>query len=886
MSVRLKVFLCLVGVATLLWLASAYMAINIFVDSFKGIDEKTIQRSVDRIQDIVEEKEKGVVSVSRLWASGSAFTALSTEQSSAAFLEASGMNMAAFVDMSGKVEPVHWRNAPVSQGILLTQGDAAQVAKLVGEAQSKGAPISGIMNTAYGPMMFAAIALNQTQKLDQTRVGFVAGKFLDQRFQNELREQMLRNVEFLEPTGSLMEMFKGKAGDAPIVVPTPDPNSNDVSGYCLLRDSIGEPALIIKVTEGKAAYISGSSNLRFFLGISAGLAILVVVLATILVEALVTGRIRKLTKSAKHADHNGMSDLPKRMTSGSDEIASLARVTKSMVDRLRASQLLYRAVIESQADLIIRFKLDGEITFINQAFARFVGRHQKTVVGKNLSAFFNEKNTGIDFVQTCKEVTVLPKPEALEVEYRQPKEGTDQTETHWLEWSVRLLSGEDGMEDEIQAVGHDVTFRREYAAQLETAKNAAEASKEEAIGANRAKSEFLAIMGHETRTPLTSILGFVSILERTPLNPEQKEYIELIRASGNSLLALLNDLNDYANLSNGAFDLRKATIRVTDLVKEIISTSSPEARAKNLDLESEIDLDAPDFIEADDKRLRQVLYNLVDNGIKFTNQGYVRLGVRASGDRQVQFWVKDTGVGITEEGHKRLFQPFAIGESDTRGYGGAGLGLTICRKLVEQMGGEIQIKSQPGLGSLFAFSIPIGNPVIEASAIPAPLHPVQEKAAAQRESGEELPAILVVEDNAINRKVACRMIEMLGFACESAESGGKCLEMAKAKHYDIVFMDIQMPEMDGYETVRNLRKMEALNPSKRSYIIACTAFNLPGDRERCLEAGMDNYVSKPLQSSPIREAIQTAMEHPSYRRKSGSPPSQAEKRYEAAPTAA
>lgn len=888
MSVRLKIFLCLAGVATLLWLASAYMAINIFVDGFKGIDEKSIQRSADRIQDIIEERQKAIISVCRLWASTSTSVTLSSEQSSTAFLETAGLNAVAFVDVTGKVEPVFWRNAPVSQGILLTQGDAAHAARLVGEAQTKAAPASGIMNTAYGPLLFAAYGFSQTQQVEQGRAGFLAGKFLDERFQNELREQMLRNVQFLEPTGTLLEMFKGVSGDAPIVVPPSDGSSMDVSGYCLLRDTSGEPALIIKVTEGKAAFISGNTNMRFFLGISAGLAILVVVLATLLVEALVTGRIRKLTKSAKHADHNGMTDLPKGLTNGSDEIASLARVTKSMVDRLRASQLLYRAVIESQADLIVRFKHDGEITFINQAFGRFVGRHQKTVVGKNINTFFDEKSIGIDFVETCNDASNQPKPGSVEFEYRHPKAGSEEMETRWLEWSVRALSGEDGAENEIQAVGHDVTFRREYATQLEASKNVAEAAKEEAETANRAKSEFLAIMGHETRTPLTSVLGFVSILEKTPLTDEQKEYVELIRASGNSLLSLLNDLNDYANLSKGAFDLRKSSIRVTDLVREIISTYSPEARTKGLDLESEVDLDAPEFIEADDKRLRQVLYNMVDNGIKFTNKGYVRLGVRATGDKQVQFWVKDTGVGITEEGQKRLFQPFAHVESDTsRGYGGAGLGLTICRKLVEQMGGEIAIKSQPGLGSLFTFSIPIGNPTIPEALAAAPkaAAKVQETPNAAFKDLAKTSSILVVEDNAINRKVACRMIEMLGFTCESSESGRKCLEMAAKKPYDVIFMDIQMPEMDGYETVRHLRKMEEQNPGHRTYVIACTAFNLPGDRERCLEAGMDNYVSKPLQSPAIREAIQTAMDHPAFRRQKGGA-SRPENRFEATPATA
>lgn len=842
MSVRLKVFLCLAGVAVLLWLACAFLATRIFLENFKGLDEQRISRSVDRVGDYISDREQTIATATKLWAaSGGPASAESADK----FLTTTGLNIAAVVDASGKVSNVYWSKAPTAPDSPLTQGDAANISRLISMAHADGKVVSGLLSTTYGPMIFAAIGFPEGSP--NAGSGFLCGQFLGKSYVEQINDQLLINASLLPPTEENLRALKDGGS---IVVPPPGEGASEIAGYTLLKDAFGNPATVLKVTEIRQVYIAGTNSVQFFLGITAGSGILVVIVGTLLVEALVTGRIRKLIRSARHADQNGMDDLPRKFTRGADEISSLARVTKSMVDRLRASQLLYRAVIETQADLIVRFKYDGEITFANQAISRFLGRHQKNLVGRNISEFFSQAAIGVNFLEEAKSAISQAHPKPLDLQYtKQPSAGDEPPSEapgqQWLEWNLRALKAEDGAENEIQAVGHDITMSREYAAGLEVAKEAAES-------ANKAKTEFMTIMGHETRTPLTSIMGFASILEKTPLSTEQKEYVDLIRASGHSLLTLLNDLNDYSNLDGGKVDIKLSPIRIRDLVKEVIASNSPEARAKGLELEAEIDLDAPEYIEGDAIRLRQILNNLVDNGIKFTSRGFVRLGVRGIGNDMARFTVQDTGVGISEEGLSRLFQPFSrLEPSATKGYGGAGLGLAICQRHVERLGSKIEVESAPGLGSLFRFDIKIGNPAVASSG-------GGEFTESNQPSDEGMPlvppSILIVEDNAINRKVASRMIELLGFPCETASSGRLCLEMTAQKHYDIIFMDIQMPEMDGFETVKHLRGREAVGKA-RSYVVACTAFNLPGDRERCLEAGMDSYISKPLQASAIKDAF-------------------------------
>lgn len=838
-SVRLKIFVCLAGVAALLWAATTLVATNTFLGKFDAVDAQRIQQTLSRVRDAVNEHRVQLENATKLWALADVTSEPPTAASARGLLETVNLDFVGVVDGSGRISSSYWRNVGTRSGGTIGSGDEAVLAGLV-TALAPGESRSGIVSTSFGPMLFAAQRLGSGER--DAVIGVVAGIILDEQFQQHLEASLLNDVEFMiPPTESQLALFPS-GQDA--VVPDRSKNAGEVSAFGLLRDVKGTPVAAFRVSEARASYVAGNSNLRFFLGVTGAFGILVVILGTVVVEFLVTGRIRRLTLSARRADQNGMDDLPRKILDGSDEISALARVTKTMVERLRASQLLYRTVVETQEELIVRFKPDGAITFCNEAFASFFGRRAKGTVGRNLTEFFTPDRIGEDILAGIPDLSQRVTERDLRVE-------NEPGEPRWLQWGQRVIVGPDKEIAEIQATGHDITLRRNYEMELQNARDAAQA-------ADRSKSEFLAVMSHETRTPLTGILGFVTILQNTHLSPDQRQYVSLIRSSGNSLLVLLNDLLDYSNIASGRIELRNEAIEVGAVAKEIVTFHAEAAHAKNIDLDLDIELVVPRYLEADPIRLRQVLNNLVGNAIKFTSKGFVRLSVKPLGRDRLQFHVKDTGIGIDPDGQPKLFKAFGGADtSNSRGHGGAGVGLAVCKRLVELMGGTVEVQSQKGLGSLFTVTLPVGNPTIpEGTPVGQTVSdPVAEEVAAIDYSESAL-SVMVVEDNAVNQMVISRILKLLGISCDVASGGEECLRLASERAYDIIFMDVQMPEMDGFEAVRRLRFAEERDPGRhRAYVVACTAFTLPGDREKCFEAGMDNYIGKPVTKSGFARMI-------------------------------
>ena len=648
---------------------------------FDQLDAQRIGRTLGRVRDGVAEKQRQMASGLKLWLKDNSLDSTSFQKSSASFLSEFNVNLLALVTTSGRVDLVSIRSAPGGEG-RLTSSDEAMLAELV-QSLGREKKKTGLVQTSLGPMLFAVESNTRRGEADSPWVGAVAGIFLGGDYEQSLRNSLLADLSVLPATGSMLDLFRLRSPeDQQAVIVPPHGKQDEIAAFSLLRDVRGEPLLVIKVSEARQSYLDGMANLRFFLGITAAFSIVVTVVGTLLVELLVAGRIRRLTHSARRADINGMDDLPVKFLKGRDEISLLAKATKLMVDRLKSSQLLYRAVVETQTELIVRFKPNGEITLANEAFAKFFGRHLRAVDGKNIRDFFtSEVMKGADILAS------LPTAANRSVSHDFPVL-LDNNRECWVQWSQRALIADDQSVTEIQAAGHDITLRRDYEFKLKTAKEAAEA-------ADRAKSEFLTVMSHETRTPLTSILGFTSILENTPLAPEQIEYLHLIRSSGDSLLLLLNDLLDYSNVASGRIELHPVTIPVAAFAREIVATQTPEARARNLDLDLDIEVDAPAFIEADAGRMRQVLHNVVSNGIKFTERGFVRLSVKAGENGTIRFLVQDTGIGIPDDALPRLFEAFgSTDSSNSRGHGGAGVGLAVSRKVLDRIGGGISVRSE------------------------------------------------------------------------------------------------------------------------------------------------------------------------------------------------
>jgi two-component system CheB/CheR fusion protein len=567
------------------------------------------------------------------------------------------------------------------------------------------------------------------------------------------------------------------------------------------------------------------------------------------------GEERILLMSAELLEVEGDS----LMVAHSKDITARKRAERD----LRESEHKFRGVVEQSHDGIVLINERGHIAEWNRSAEEITGIPRTEALGVSIDTIHwsllkedlkNEESRGLLEEKTRLLLEGVPYHDQ-DFRFREVPITTPGGEEKIIQvTSFPIQTGKGHLVCEIL---RDVTERKAYERDLIEAKETAEQ-------ANLAKSQFLAKMSHEIRTPMNGILGMTELALETAETEEEREYLQIVKDSGLSLLTIINDILDISKVEAGKLELLEEEFSLGEITESLIRSLAPIAEKKNLNLESGITPSVPDRLVGDEARVRQILYNLLGNALKFTEEGEVRLdidartgedqtapgdAVRAGEKVELSIRVSDTGIGISEDLHDRIFEDFKqIDNTFARRYSGTGLGLAISKQLIEMMGGRIWLESEPGKGSVFHFTLRL------TEAVPAE-QPKPEPSAWRGEAGGASLHILVVDDNFVNRKVITKFLDKLGHSSETAPSGKEALESARKNRYDLVLMDIEMPEMSGVETAELLRGFENTATPSEVPIIALTAHALTGDRERFLEAGMDGYVSKPIELDELREAL-------------------------------
>ncbi|NOU71877.1 PAS domain S-box protein [Paenibacillus sp. LMG 31458] len=521
-------------------------------------------------------------------------------------------------------------------------------------------------------------------------------------------------------------------------------------------------------------------------------------------------------------DENG---IPVKMNGTTQDITERKKVEL----KLQESVERYTSLKKYNHDAIISLDVKGRIINTNEMAERLTGYKVIEMRGERISKFIGERNLRRILSYSIEDVTT--------------------------ERKINKIRHKDGHHVEVLTTIAPIIINKENVGYYVIAKDMTEQkqlliAKEAAENTNKAKSEFLAMMSHEIRTPMNGVIGMTDLLlTTTDLDDEQKEYVEIINKSGNTLIKIINDILDFSKIEAGKTELQEQPFDIRDCIDDTLAVLMPKAHEKKLDIQVSMITELPYKLIGDYDRVKQVLMNLISNAIKFTYSGGVFIEVENNGREnqklQLKISIKDTGIGIPKEKLNHLFDPFyQLDSFMTRQSEGTGLGLAISKKIVGLMGGDIWIEQTGEPGATFVFTVWFKEEVS-----------YQEDSSLQEIFFVQKPLkVLIAEDNQINQLVLRKMIEKMGHFTSIVENGNQVIRALAYETYDIIFMDIQMPVLNGLETTKQIK--ETMPPEKVPYIIAVTANALKGDREKCLEAGMDDYISKPIKSEVIFDRIE------------------------------
>ncbi|MEI7896040.1 MAG: ATP-binding protein [bacterium] len=514
--------------------------------------------------------------------------------------------------------------------------------------------------------------------------------------------------------------------------------------------------------------------------------------------------------------------------------ADLKKVSDDL--KIRAEEL---STLLTTIPAYVYFK-DTSLTYliVNQAFGELAGVPSHQITGKKIHEVFPDYQNA-DYLRM--EASVIETGQAL---YDIEEEMEHNKRKRWVNSNIAPIRNAENMIVGLIGISWDITERKLHEEELKQSKELAEAG-------TMAKNEFIASISHEFRTPMNGILGLSEILKNSTLSAEQTELLNGIISSAENLLVLLNDVLDFSAIEAGKLEMDNQPFMLDRVMEDVSLFTNLKAEEKSISFSISVDEKVPNLLIGDSQRLRQILINLTNNAIKFTEKGKIDVLITRIGQSDnkatLRFEVTDTGIGIPEEALGSLFRVFSrLKQNRSRLIAGTGLGLSICKKLTDLMGGTIGVESTPGKGSMFWFSLPFTLSNLQKN------QPQQDMPI--KEAGFSKKSVLVAEDNPINQRIVNFQLKKMGFEVDVADDGQQAFEKYHGKNYDLIILDIQMPIMDGYQVAEAIRNEEK-GTSRHSPIIALTANAMKGDRELYLDAGMDEYVSKPFTYETLQEAI-------------------------------
>ncbi len=850
MSLKVKILATVFAIAAFGFLAEYFIFNNIIFDGCTQLERSNAASDMDRIRNALDNENLHLDVILHNISSSDALYRFASVQDKSSFatyfsweaLRAAQVNLVALYDASDRLLQGAAFDLGSREQLHLRLFDKDQPASANPLVLAHGAltPVKGLLMTEAGPMLVAARPVLNTQGWGPSRGTLVMGRLLDEALLSALREKLHLSFSVSPLPTVPPDKASGKPGaarPAPLAMNPLDDNTLVVTAT--QADILGRPALTLRLDYPRSITRMGRELLQYVAWAFVGLSALMAGGLLFFTQRMV---VSPLLRFARHV--TGLGDNPETsrpfLIKGNDEIGQAVTAVNDLlagrrlaVSQLKENQALLRAML---AGIPLDFwARDRDMRCIMQSNISI--RHWGNLVGKPLAlqsqdAWMRQADHILSGETLARDVSLT----------------TRDGRTRIFHQTVAPILGEGRLEG-ILGINIDITEERRREEELRQAKQAAE-------DANRSKSEFLANMSHEIRTPLNTVLGMLQLASLSPLDPTLREYVETALASGRGLLAVIGDILDLSKIEAGKLELEDRPFSLAETMAVLRAAFWPQTVKKGLRLDIALAPDVPLVVRGDAGRLRQILFNLMGNALKFTDAGGVRVDVAAKAlpgpqnAHRFRFLVTDTGIGIAPDKLEEIFKPFVqVDGSYKRNRSGSGLGLAIVRRLTELMGGRIDVESEVGAGTTFACEL-----VLRQASAAEQEQLRQEAERAALESQQSL-RLLLVEDEAVNRIMASKLIEKLGHAVQSAANGQEALALLQREDFDCVLMDVQMPDLDGLETTRLIRTSDTLGAKRAIPVVALTAHAMKGDREKCLDAGMDDYLAKPLELEALKTVL-------------------------------